>query len=570
MLKRLTHFQKHLLCVAALILGVAFIYFQVHRHGYVEFDDQGYVFRNSVVLQGLTWNSVVWAWKAYCMANYHPLTMLSYMADVQVFGPSAGAMAAENAAFHLLAVLLIYQVGYRLSKRHDIAFLFAAVFGLHPLNVESVAWISQRKSVLAMFFGLAALDSYLHWVNRRQAVHLVMASASLLLSLLAKPLLVSFVPILLLLDEYPLRRFVPAADKVHWRHCPTFGEAVNFAYANSFLLLEKIPFAVVTFAACVATYIAQVAQGAVSSIELLGLSDRVMNASMAYFQYIVNFLYPTRLALLYPLRLDFTFLDALPSMFALTGMTVISICYRRRYPGLFVGWMWYVITFLPMIGLVQVGRQALADRYMYLPMIGLVFIGISLYSMLRPRLSMAIRQTIACALSLWLVFAANTARKQTYLWQNTFGIMGRTLEVVGEDVTVLASLAAAHLFQAGRPAEALMYLRPLANKDPDFPSIWTMFSVAHALLGQTDDAVATARQAMYVKPEAFSPRFAYCFLLRELGRMEEAEVHRKLLLKLFPEISATELDKMLEERGNHVRDALQEPSAVQLIRPHAS
>ena len=319
------------------------------RCGFVYFDDDKYVFENPPVVRGLTAEGVRWAFTTGHASNWHPLTWLSHMADVEWFGLDARAHHAVNVWLHALNAVLLFFVLRRLTGRGVLAWWVAALWCVHPLRTESVVWISERKDVLAATFGLAALWAY----AGRSPTRLLWTAGGFALSLMAKPAWVTLPFLLLLLDVWPLAR----------RKRET---AVR-------LILEKAPLFALALASSVATFFVQRHGGAVGSLDLLPLGTRVANALVAYAEYVRLLFWPSGLAVLYPYpEAGHSVLRIAISVALGVGISAVAVAHGRRRPWLRVGWLWFIGTLVPMIGLVQVGRQSWADRYTYLPHIGLI------------------------------------------------------------------------------------------------------------------------------------------------------------------------------------------------------
>ncbi|MGH7953147.1 MAG: tetratricopeptide repeat protein, partial [Limisphaerales bacterium] len=375
----------------ALITLLAFL--PVARDGFVNYDDQDYVTENSVVQNGLTLAGIKWAFTTFHASNWHPLTWLSLMLDDQLFGLNAGAFHFVNALFHAANTVLLFLLLLRLTTpRSEIkngisprqnslwpcAFV-AALFAWHPLHIESVAWISERKDVLSAFFALLTLLSYARYAQSRSKIENQKSKAGsanstrdyflalifFALSLMSKPMFVTLPFVMLLLDFWPLRRISNS----------------GFQISNVLrLIAEKIPFFLLTAISCVVTYFAQSHPGenAVASLQLVPLHYRILNTLISYARYLLKLFWPAHLAVIYPLleNLRWMIEMAIVAAIILAAISWIFWRTRRRFPYLLVGWLWFLGTLVPVIGLVQVGGAALADRYTYFPAIG-IFIAVA-------------------------------------------------------------------------------------------------------------------------------------------------------------------------------------------------
>jgi hypothetical protein len=378
------YFLRHSenLVYGLLIIATVAIYWQVITFEFVDFDDPKYITNNSMVLHGLTLDGLTWAFTTKHAANWHPLTWLSHMLDVDLFGVHAGAHHLINLFFHLANTLLLFSLLKKMTAKVWESGLVAALFALHPLHVESVAWISERKDLLCTFFWMLTIGSYIQYVEYRGKRWYIFSMIFYMLGLLAKPMIVTLPLVLLLLDYWPLNRF--------FQFAPGYKErGTEFTYLPDKssvhrwsegiwprLVLEKVPFFLLACGSSIITFWVQQAGGAVSSISQISLGMRVANALVAYVGYIHNMFWPFHLAAFYPYLPDLPSWQVMLAAVFMAAAFFTSIRFRRHCPYFLVGWLWYVCTLLPVIGLVQVGFQAMADRYTYIPLIGL-FIALS-------------------------------------------------------------------------------------------------------------------------------------------------------------------------------------------------
>ena len=326
---------------AGLAAAIFIVYSAVLRFGFVNYDDPVYLAQNPNVRDGITWSGIVWAFSHSFAGNWFPLTWISHMLDCQLFGLDAGAHHFTNLVLHTAATLLLFAVLKRITHARWPSAFVAALFALHPLHVESVAWIAERKDVLSAFFWMLTLWTYARYVERPGRARYLWTLAAFALGLMAKPMLVTLPLVLLLLDYWPFAR----------------GPRIK----------EKLPFFALSAAVCVVTYLAHAQAKAVISLETIPAALRVENALVSYAAYIGKMFWPSGLAFFYPYPKGGL---AIPAALAAVGIAAVTIAARKR-PYLLVGWLWFLVTLAPVIGLVQAGLQARADRYMYLPMVGL-------------------------------------------------------------------------------------------------------------------------------------------------------------------------------------------------------
>ncbi len=347
-----------------LALAIVAVYYPVHSHPFVNYDDEGYIIKNSQVQSGLHWETVSWAFTTYHESNWHPLTWLSHALDCQLFQLNPAGHHDTNLLLHVINALLLFLVLRRATGALGPSFMVAALFALHPLNVESVAWIAERKNLLSMLFLLLALGAYDWYVRKPGASRYAAVAVLFALGLMAKPQIVTFPFVLLLWDYWPLGRI---------RFAVSDSSAPSPLPQRSFwwLLREKLPLLALAAASAGITVRAQQAGGAVASLMQHPLPARLENAIVSYVRYIGKVFWPSQLAPLYPYPTEsFAALQVVGAALLLLIVTLLAVRYRRRRY-LLVGWLWFLGTMIPMIGLVQVGAQAMADRYAYLPGVGL-------------------------------------------------------------------------------------------------------------------------------------------------------------------------------------------------------
>ena len=423
---------------AALATAVLVAFAPALRNGFVNYDDQLYVTNNPVTQQGLSASSAAWAFTTVWAANWHPLTWLSVMLDVELFGLDPRGHHATSLALHALNTTLVFAFMRRLGIGRGPSAFAAGLFGLHPLRVESVAWVAERKDVLSMAFGLFTLLAYIRYAEAPSRRRLAAVAAALVLGLLAKPVLVTFPFVLLLLDWWPLRRVASPAWIASPDVAPGEGPCIALARQNlRRLIVEKTPLFTVALLSCAVTYWAQAASNTV--FVRLPFAARVANAMYSYVAYLVKIIFPLHLSAFYPLRE----LGAgqVAAYFATLAMfTFIAWRFRTTQPCLLVGWLWYLGTLVPMIGLVQVGIQGYADRYTYLPSLGLGFAASLGLSDVVERAHLSRPVVLLAAGALLAAFGVGTFQ-QTFVWRNTVTLFEPILAMPGHDPSLRVNLA---------------------------------------------------------------------------------------------------------------------------------
>ncbi len=507
---------------AALVAAVCLIYAQVARHEFVDLDDSSYVFDNPHVSHGLTAEGLAWSFKAFHMGNWHPLTWASHMLDCQLFGIEPGPHQLVNALFHAANALLLFLALRRLTGELWTAALVAALFAVHPLRVESVAWASERKDVLSGTFWMLTLWSYAWYAGRPGARRMAVVVSCLVLGLLAKPMLVSLPFVLLLLDAWPLGR---------WRRSSGWRAALR-------LVGEKLPlFGLVAVASAVAIA-AQQAAGAVGPLGDLTLVERAQNAAASYRAYLGQTLWPSGLAYYYPhpalVRAQTSATaGAVAAGAGLALVTALSFALARRRPWLAVGWLWYVGTLVPVIGLLQVGMQARADRYTYVPSIGL-YLALAWEAKLLAARAPAARRAVAVASTLLLVALGVTAAVQVGHWRNSRELAEQALRVTRGNYAAHTMLGKV-LLREGRFEQAERELRSALELNPGCAESWMSLGVALAGRGQTDRVEFALRTALELDPKLLSAHLNLGALHERQGRPAEAAAQLARAVELAPD-----------------------------------
>lgn len=505
----------------ALALLVLLVYGQTAQFEFLKYDDNEYITENPHVLAGLSLESVQWAFtpSGYA-ANWHPLIWLSLMLDAELFGLWAGGFHLTNVLLHALNSLLVFGLFSRLTNRPARSFMVAALFAVHPLHVESVAWITERKDVLSTLFALLSLNAYVRFVERRQAGFYLGAWFCLLLSLLSKQMFVTLPCIYLLLDFWPLGRMLP--------DFPT-GQSLTSrqAHVSRFqpwrLVAEKVPFAVLSAAFCLVAVWAQSVGKALADWEQLPLLERLDNAVVSYVIYLWQTVWPVNLAVFYPYppegRSAWEVGACLLLLLSITG----GVLYQtRRRPYLLMGWLWYLITLLPVIGIVQVGEQAHADRYMYFPLIGLALSGTwGLADALEAR-GGSVRATWLTAGTVLLV-TGGLAWMQTRYWRDSITLFQHALQVTDENWLAHATLASALMDvpSPDRLREAESHLHMALEINPNYATAHYNRALVLSDLGDLSRANVHFREALALKPEHVRARLLLCLNLKRLGLTKE-------------------------------------------------
>jgi hypothetical protein len=461
--------QLYVYGLLLIILTIA-LYYPVKSHPFVNYDDNVYVTENVHVQSGLNWDTVSWALVTYDAGNWHPLTWLSHALDFELYDMDPAGHHQTSLLLHVVNALLLFWVLQRATGFAGRSFMVAALFAVHPINVESVVWISERKTLLSMLFFLLALGAYRWYASKPGIARYATVAVLFALGLMAKPQIITLPFVLLLWDYWPLQRMSFASD-------PVAGQAAAAFPARSFraLVEEKLPLFAIAAASAAMTMKAQRAAGAVVPLGMYPLSVRLSNAVVSYVRYLAKTAWPAHLAPMYPHPGGS--LRAWQVYGALVVLLVVSMWVAERRPRryLLVGWLWFVGTLIPMIGLVQVGRQAMADRYAYLPLLG-VFImvcwAVADWSA-ENHLPAAVLPAVSVAVLLALTI---TARRQIGYWADNVTLWTHTVQVTGPNYIAQDDLGGA-LLERKQLEEAIPHFREAAEIHPIDPM--SNFNIAY-------------------------------------------------------------------------------------------
>jgi len=460
--------KRNLILGLLLVMIILAVYNPVSHNGFVGYDDEGYVTDNRHVQAGLSWGTISWAFTTREMANWHPLTWLSHALDCQLFRLNATGHHYTSLLLHAMNALLLFLILQWFTGYTARSLMVAALFALHPLNVESVAWVAERKNVLCMLFFLLALAGYGWYVRRPGIVRYLVVAVLFAAGLMAKPMVITLPLLLLLLDYWPLGRMCFAGNEES--HDPASRSGQPFAPGTlplSRLCLEKIPLLVLSAGSAMITMMAQSVGGAVVSAAAVSPVLRVENAIVCYVVYIQKMVWPSHLAPIYPFPHAVPSWQVAASAIFLLAVTWTVLKYREfRY--LLVGWFWFLGAMVPMIGLVQVGNQAMADRYAYLPMIGL-FVMIVWAAGELARVRHIEAKYLVTAGLLVLCGLSAVIRMQLPYWQDGFSLWTHTLAVSPHNFVAENNLAVT-LIKQGRRDEAIPHFRTAAALEPGDPT----------------------------------------------------------------------------------------------------
>jgi len=547
----ITFERSDVLVLVGLAVVTFGIYAQVIGHRFITLDDLSYIEGNPMVNRGVTLRGLAWAFSTFHEANWHPLTWIAHMIDSQLFGTFAGGHLLVNALFHAANTLLLFWLLLRTTHARWSSALVAALFALHPLHVESVAWASELKDTLSTFFGLLSLIAYVRYAEAPSVRRYAWTFITLALGLMAKPMLVTWPFVMLLLDYWPLGRFGVATAlsrrAAHERAVTRIGAPRQSEAATmAALVWEKIPLFVLVAASAVVTSVAQSHGGAVSTFTELPLALRLSNALVSYAKYLLLAFWPNDLAVFYPFpRAGIPAWQIIGAALLSIGITAFCFSQRKIRPYLIVGWLWFLGTLIPVIGLVQVGGQTMADRYFYVPSIGLfiaIVFGLGDIAE-RRRIAPWIGAAIA---NVVLLILATLTNAQIHWWTDSVTLLKHTLAVIPPKAEIENHLGLA-LYRSGQLDEAAVHFEKALQLAPgDHISLYYM-GVCRFYQGRVQEAIEYAKEAIRFQPDTAKAHDLLGMALAKQNRSEAAldEVRR-----------ASELDPKDAEIRNNLGLAL--------------
>lgn len=520
-----------LICVVLAIATLA-AFWQVRKYGLVNYDDDEYIADNAHVKAGLTPDSLTWAFTTGYASNWHPLTWLSMMLDIQLFGTNVGGYHLTSLFLHVIATLLLFAVLNQMTGAMWRSAFVAGLFALHPLHVESVVWISERKDVLSALFWMLTMMAYVYYVRHPGKIRYSLTLILFALGLMAKSMLVTLPFVLLLLDYWPLERyqFGRAGQDVKKKK----RKFTKVPMKLSRLILEKVPFFVLSITSSLVTFLVQQKGGSVATTDLFPLPMRLMNAVNSYVKYIGKMIFPVRLAVFYPPPIQgFSIWLSLASALVLLAVSMAVIYFARKHKYAGAGWFWYMGTLVPVIGLVQVGSQSLADRYTYLPLIGLfIMIAWGLPELLAKWKHLKVILG-AAGLAVILALSICTYRQVMY-WRDNVTLFEHALKVTTNNFLMNNHLGLAYQ-ERGRLPEAIEAYQRAIKIKPEYAGAYYNLGIAYGHIGRWPDAIEADQQAIKISPDYAQAHYNLGIAYSNLGRWQDAIEASQQAIKIKPD-----------------------------------
>ncbi len=495
-----------------LVIATFAVYGQVINYDFISFDDMAYVVENPHVRTGLTSKNILWAFTSVHAGNWHPLTWLSHQTDVTLYGMNPGLHHLNNVIFHIANTLLVFLLFRKMGGSISQSGFAAALFALHPLHVESVAWVSERKDVLSTLFWLLTMTSYFRYVRYPGIRNYLTMLLCFMLGLMSKPMVITLPFVLLLMDYWPLRRVCTKPLKS--------------------LLWEKIPLFMLAAISLMITFFAQKEGGAVVSWEAYSLGTRAANALISYFSYIEKMFCPSSMAIYYPYPPFIPWWKTAGAGVLLISVSLMTVLNVRQYPYLTVGWFWYLGTLVPVIGLIQVGTQAMADRYFYIPSVGLLIMmvwGIPEFF----RTSTRGQKILSVIAATYLLILMPITWIQVRYWTDSLALFTHAIDVTENNAMAYMNMGVASSHQ-GKKAEAVKYYTEALRLAPGQVEILNKLALVLKDLGKTNEAIQRLSEALRLKPDDIETLNNLGVVLKDSGKIDEAIRYFSEALQLKP------------------------------------
>jgi len=525
--KTIFNIRCDILVILFLVITTLSVYWQVRNHEFLIWDDNFYVTENRHVLTGLNLENISWSLTTRHAFNWHPLTWLSHMLDIQLYGMNSGSHHLTNLLIHTINSILLFLIFNRMTNRLWQSGFVAALFALHPLHVESVAWLSERKDVLSTFFWMLTVWSYAWYVERPRINRYLLVIFFFILGLMSKPMLVTLPFILLLIDFWPLNR-------------------LSIKRIKSSILWEKVPFFALSTVSSVITFIVQQRSGAFGPIDFVA---RISNSLVSYVSYIGKMIWPFHLTFFYPHPIVLPKWQVTGACLILITIFFLVMWQVRRYPWLAVGWLWYVGALVPVIGLVQVGEQSMADRYTYVPLVGLFIIIAWGFPELMGKWynkKLILSLLVTALFSICMV----TSWRQAGYWKSDIMVNAHALDVTKDNYVAHNNLGLA-LAEQGKTTDAIRHYTEALKIKPVFVHAYINLGVALAVQGRLEEAVKEYKEALSIKPRFAGAHNNLGFVLATQGKTEDAIRHYKEALRINPNYvkAHNNLGLVLAEQG---------------------
>ncbi len=522
-----------------LVIVSLFAFWNLKEAKFLDMDDHIYVYENETIKKGITFENIKWAFSTVSLGFYFPVTIISHLLDVEMYDLNSGDHHITSILIHLLSVTFLFLFLIKGTKNIFCSFFVTALFGFHPLHVESVAWISERKDVLSAMFFFLTLLLYLFYVDKGGLKRYLIVFLSFLLGMLSKPMVITLPFVLLLIDYWPLQRF---------DIFPSKGDLKERFFKP---IYEKIPFFALVPLFAYISYFAQKSVQAVAPLNAVPLKTRILNSFISYVQYIRKVFYPDDLALFYPFPKDgISFPYALISLVVLLILFLIVLFYGKKRKYLFTGFFWYSGVLVPVIGLVQIGSQAMADRYSYISAAG-IFIAVVfvIYDLVKDRMVFKKVAFVSGLISLCIFFVLT--KKQAELWTDSKLIYEHSINVTKDNYLMHYNLGGL-LFKEGETEKAIYHFKKALEAKSYLGDVYLHLGYAYGKLGRIDDAINSLRNALKYLPRSYEAHLNLGKAYETRGEIEMAikEYEEAVQLKPTDEVALTNLGILIAKKGD--------------------
>ncbi|KJU85156.1 Tetratricopeptide TPR_2 repeat protein [Candidatus Magnetobacterium bavaricum] len=509
----------------SLVLLTLMVFLQVKDFEFIIYDDNLYVTDNKWVQDGLSLQGLRWAFTTFHASNWHPLTWLTHMLDVEIYGLNSSGHHTTNLFLHIVNVILTFVLLTELTGAVLRSALVAALFALHPMHVESVAWVSERKDVLSTLFFLCTIIAYVRYVKKPMIGKYLLIIGLYVLGLLSKPMVVTLPFVLLLLDIWPLKRISFALK--------TTADAQNKLQTPGSLIMEKLPLFVLSILSSIVTYYAQKVGGSVVMLKVLPLSMRLKGALHAYLSYVVKVFYPYEMSVMYPVYEKYGNYEMFFALFLMITISLAAIKMIKRHPHFFVGWAWYVGMLVPVIGLVHVGSQTVSDRYTYIPYMGLFMI-VAWFIPDKPFKKTWPKRFLLSFITIYIMTLAVLSYKQTSYWRNSLILFQHATPIAYNNWELFNNLGTA-LSGNRRVNEAIESFKKSISLNPVYIDPHVNIGVAYYSLGKTQEARESFERALKINPKNAAVYNGQGVILASEGKKAEARAMFNRALEIDPE-----------------------------------
>lgn len=514
---------ENIIALSIIIFAVFAVYTNAVNFPFVNFDDPLYVLDNQMVKKGLSMDSLLWAFtdSMYITNFWVPVTWLSFLFDFQIYGLFAGGYHFTNIIFHSLNACLVFALILKISKSRVAAFTGSLLFALHPVHVESVAWVTERKDVLSCFFWLIATIFYLKYCEIKRPKYFFLTLAAVLLGFMSKPIMVTIPFVFLILDFWPAKRLdIQQLNKTNIKN--------NFR-----LLTEKVPFFAMSFFFSFFAYYTQSAGSSIAPLSNISFTVKVLNSLISYVSYLKNLALPVNLAAIYPYPYNPSISHALIAIIILAIITYLAIKNHRSHPYIIAGWLWYLGVIFPVIGIVVIGPHAMADRYLYIPAIGIyLIVGIIVGKIYDQHYK--IKPFLIVVLCIFFSSLGFAGHRQVMFWKDSETLFRRAISVTKDNVLAYNNLGV-ELSDQGKTDEAIYYYRSALKIYPDFPDFNNNYALELKKKGDIQGAYKHFNKALENNPNLIQARSNIALMLSESGKTDEAKKHLFEIIKQKPD-----------------------------------